>query len=62
MPNSVTIPESLITFVVSTFGTILKLLRAGDDRTQQQEALMEHQEMVKMQLDNAAFNDTPSGP
>lgn len=62
MSNSVTIPESLITFVVATFGTILKLLRADGDRTLQQEALMEHQEMVKQQLDNAAFNDAPSGP
>ncbi len=54
--NASNIPDGLIDFVVSTFGTVLKLLRAGDDKTRQEEALMEHQEMVKEEIDRRAFS------
>jgi hypothetical protein len=49
-----TVPTSILTFVVDTFTTIQKLLRAEDDDARQA-ALMEHHERVKEELDRRAF-------
>jgi hypothetical protein len=49
--------DTIADFIVSTIGMIVRLIRADGDRTLQEEALMDHAESVKRQLDRTKFVD-----
>ena len=57
MPRDPAESETATFFIATLFGVILRLLRAGTDRTAQEEALMEGQEAFKREIDRRKFSD-----
>ena len=55
-----TVDEWVLAFIRIMFRTIFELLRAGTDKTKQEEALMTHYEEVKRELDRRKFSDDES--